>query len=469
MTNNKYLSLMALGSLLLTVTACTSIPKDGGISNVQQIVDKQLGKQNESSIISPDKVLTSEEINAILSAPISLKDAQRLSMQLNPMAKASILNVGIAEADYAQAGRMENPGFALERFSSESYTSSFLFDVGGVLLMPLKRSLEARRLEASRYEAAGAVIEHLADTRRAWINAVAQGHQARLMERALESTQTGNNMTRQMAAIGHSGVIEAAESEMLLSDMHSSLAKQKLAADGAKETLIQQLGLWGDQARALTLPDRLPALPNTRLEIDSVEAQAVTNRIDVQMARADLEGMANNLSLTRKNPFLSAVELGTVTEKEEGEKERGYELELRIPIFDAGGVKSKRAKFLFEQSQAQAQAVAIAAASNARSALAAYNVNWEIARHYKDQFLPLRQRVSREQLLMYNGMLISVFDLLDDMRSAVNVEAGYVNALRDFWLADTDLQQVLTGSGSMAMSFASGSSMPSSESSGEAH
>jgi outer membrane protein TolC len=469
MKNIKHLKSVFLAALVLTVAACTTVPKDGGINEVQRLVDQQLGAQDESSIISPEKALTTEDIRAILSAPISLKDAQRLSMQLNPMAKANILNVGIAEADYAQAGRMENPGFALERFNSETYSSSFLFDVGGVLLMPLKRSLEARRLDSARYEAAGSVIEHLANTRRAWIDAVAEGQQTRLVERALESAATGNNMTRQMAALGHSGVVEAAESEMFLSEMRSGLAKQKLAADGAKEALIQLLGLWGNQARALTLPDELPPLPATKLEIDSVEAQAIANRIDVQMAKANLEGMAKNLSLTRKNPFLSAIELGAVTEKEEGEKARGYELEFRIPVFDAGGVKNRKAKIIFEQSQAQAQAVAISAASNARSALAAYNANWEIVQHYKDQFLPLRQRISQEQLLMYNGMLISVFDLLDDMRSAVGVEAGYVDAVRDFWLADTNLQQVLTGSGSMAMSFASGSSMPSSGSGGEEH
>ena len=60
--------------------------------------------------------------------------------------------------------------------------------------------------------------------------------------------------------------------------------------------------------------------------------------------------------------------------------------------------------------------------------------------------LPLRQQVSEERLLHYNGMLISVFDLLDDVRAAADLEASAIRAVRDFWLADARLQLALTGS-----------------------
>ena len=115
-------------------------------------------------------------------------------------------------------------------------------------------------------------------------------------------------------------------------------------------------------------------------------------------------------------------------EKAEGETERGYELELRLPIFDAGGVKTRKAKIVFEQAQAQAESTAVAAASAAREALASYRSSWEIAQHMRSQMLPIRQRISSEQLLQYNGMLISVFDLLNDLLSATNMEAEYVDA-----------------------------------------
>ena len=43
-------------------------------------------------------------------------------------------------------------------------------------------------------------------------------------------------------------------------------------------------------------------------------------------------------------------------------------------------------------------------------------------------------------LLRYNGMLMSVFELLADSREQVAAVNGYIESLRDFWIAESDLQ-----------------------------
>ncbi len=242
--------------------------------------------------------------------------------------------------------------------------------------------------------------------------------------------------------------------------MRSTLTRQRLAEGAARENLIRKLGLWGASARKLALPERLPELPATLREYASVEGEAIQRRIDVQVANANINAMASNYSLTRRNPFLSSIEIGPVVEKGEDETERAVELEFSIPIFDAGGIANEKARFLFEQSQAQAQSVAIAAASQAREAFLTYRSYWDIARHYTEVLIPLRREVSAERLLHYNGMLLSVFDLLDDVRTAADLEASTIRAVRDFWIADIRLQLALTGA-SPAMSMTAAIAMPS--------
>lgn len=452
--------------LLLTLTACTSIPDDEGITAVQDLVDSQIGNDNPASKLQPENELTPEQITRLLDAPLKAEDAELLSMQLNPQAKANLLKVGIAEADYAQAGRIRNPGFTYERTTEGEYSASLLFDIGGLLLMPLRREVELRRLEAARYDAASGVIEHLTNTRIAWIEAVAEQQLTKLVERSLESAATANDMTRQMTALGHSPMSESAESEIFLGEMRSALTRQRLAESATREALVRQLGLWGHSARNLSLPYQLPALPTSLREYDSVEGEAINRRIDVQIANANLEAMASNYDLTRKNLFLSSIELGPILEKSDGGTERGFELEFSIPIFDAGGISNAKARFLFEQFQAQAQSVAIAAASQAREALQTYRSYWDIARHYEDVLLPLRRRVSEERLLHYNGMLLSVFDLLADVRASADLEANVIRAIRDFWIADARLQLALTGS-SPGMMMSEAVSMPASGSAEE--
>jgi outer membrane protein TolC len=80
-----------------------------------------------------------------------------------------------------------------------------------------------------------------------------------------------------------------------------------------------------------------------------------------------------------------------------------------------------------------------------RESYAAYRTTYDLARHYRDEVVPLRRRISEENLLRYNGMLIGVFELIADAREQVSGVTGYVEALRDYWVADTNLQMALTG------------------------
>ena len=59
----------------------------------------------------------------------------------------------------------------------------------------------------------------------------------------------------------------------------------------------------------------------------------------------------------------------------------------------------------------------VRARSEVREAYGAYRTAFDLARHYRDEIVPLRKRISDENVLRYNGMLISVFELLADARS----------------------------------------------------
>jgi hypothetical protein len=52
----------------------------------------------------------------------------------------------------------------------------------------------------------------------------------------------------------------------------------------------------------------------------------------------------------------------------------------------------------------------------------------------------------KESLRRYNGMLMSPFELMVAAREQVLAINRYIEALRDFWLAESDLDMVLVGS-----------------------
>ena len=61
--------------------------------------------------------------------------------------------------------------------------------------------------------------------------------------------------------------------------------------------------------------------------------------------------------------------------------------------------------------------------------------------------MPLQKRIAEENQLRYNAMQLSVFELLADARDQVRSVNAALEAQRDFWLADADLEAALSGAG----------------------
>ena len=90
--------------------------------------------------------------------------------------------------------------------------------------------------------------------------------------------------------------------------------------------------------------------------------------------------------------------------------------------------------------------MAINAQSEIREAYSRYQTSYEIAKHYRDEIVPLRKKVLDENQLRYNGMLISPFELFADARAQVVSVNQTIAKLNEFWLAETALQMSLVGS-----------------------
>jgi outer membrane protein TolC len=131
-----------------------------------------------------------------------------------------------------------------------------------------------------------------------------------------------------------------------------------------------------------------------------------------------------------------------------------------LPIFDWGSARYARAEYTYMQAVNRAADTAVRARSEVREAYNAYRTAYDLAKHYRDEIVPLRKRISDENVLRYNGMLISVFELLADARSQIASVNAYLEALRDFWMAEANLALALTGKspGSMVMTSSATSS-----------
>ena len=135
--------------------------------------------------------------------------------------------------------------------------------------------------------------------------------------------------------------------------------------------------------------------------------------------------MAKSLGLTRATRFVNALEFGVMRNSfSEDQTERGFEISVELPLFDWGTARVARAEAIYMQSVNRAAQTAVDARSEVRGAYANYRIRHDIARHYRDEIVPLKKRISDENLLRYNGMLIGVFELLADARSQADLDSA---------------------------------------------
>ena len=112
------------------------------------------------------------------------------------------------------------------------------------------------------------------------------------------------------------------------------------------------------------------------------------------------------------------------------------------------------------QSVHRTAAIAQAAQSDVRASYQTYKTAYDVARHYRDEVVPLRKRIADENMLRYSGMQISVFELLEDARAQITSVNNYVEALHDFWIADTELQAAQNGASGASRTATRTTAMP---------
>ena len=445
---------VALAFFALIAGGCVSFAPDGGFGVVGDAVKSRTGQEAVWVRSDKDADTVRFRVKELLAQPLTAESAVQIALLNNPGLQARYADMGIAEADLVQASRWSGPTFSfarLRRGDEIEYERSVFFNFLGLISIPLSTKVERQRFESAQARAAGEALKLALETRKAFFSAVAAEEGVRYMEQVKLAAEASADLARRMAAVGNWSKLNQAREQVFYAEATAQIARIKQARVAARERLTRQMGLWGEDLR-FVLPERLPDLPKAARKAGDLEAQALAQRLDVQGARRETEALAESMGLTQISRFVNLLELGLIHNTESPRPpQRGWEIELRIPIFDFGGARVVRAEQLYMQSVNRVAEAAIRARSEVRENHSAYRTSFDLAQHYRDEIVPLRKRISEEMLLRYNGMLASVFELLADSRDSVMSVNAYIEALRDFWIAESDLQAALTSGSPGAM------------------
>lgn len=445
---------LLLSFVLLTVfSGCTSVSFDQSIADTNQRASAfTQGKLSLVKTLEQRRQMDAL-VAEILKKPLSQADAVQIALANSPALQALLAQHWANAAQTAQKGRISNPIFSFERirFADELEWGRLLsFGLLELLTLPQRYQLAQAQLAQEQLQLTSQVIDQVTQIRQAWVKAVAAQQSLLYARQVNEAAQASAELARRMQVVGNFNKLQRARQQAFYADAIAQLAIAQHASVAAREELVRYLGLNDLQAKQMRLPDRLPDLPKTPLLPDEMGRLASKERLDIQLAQAQYETAAKAQGLTVLSS-LTDIEMGlrrdTVLDQASHTSlpKRGYELNIRLPVFDMGGLKRDAMNAQTLAAANQLEATVRAAGSSLRESYSAYRTSLDVAKHYRDEIVPLRKSISEENLLRYNGMLIGVFELLADTREQINSVMAAIAAEQQFWLSEAALQASLIG------------------------
>ncbi len=418
---------------------------------------------------------TSQEVRAMVHRKtISADTAVQVALLNNKGLQAAYADIGIDAADVWQQILPGNPvvsvgvlGIAApEVVLFRALEAMITTNLQAMMTRERRVDIARTRFTQTQLKAVNETLRLAADTRRAWVRAVSAFETVAYLQQGQVAADAASELAAELGRSGALAKSGQAREHAFYAELTGQLAEARLNAALAKEELTRLMGLWGNDV-SYFVPDKLPALPVSLRSGRSIEAEALRKRVDLQIARLELELAAKSYGLTEATRYVTDLELiaGFEAEQEveteyeivagdlEEEKSRKVvvtpqvEIEFAIPIYDTGKPRVRKAELTYLKGANLLAEKAVNIRSEARSAYINYRSRHEIARHYRRNVLPLRQSVEQESLLTYNGMITNTFELLADTRAKINTLVMSVNAKREFWLADADLNAAIYGPG----------------------
>jgi outer membrane protein TolC len=439
----------ALASAVL-LAACAHFSQDGGFDAVAQTAAPRIGQTALWKRTPEDQARAEHDTAQLLARPLSADDAVRIAILNNGSIQGAFAELGIAEADVVESGRLPNPRFTVRRSSAQGLNDveeTVTVSVLALLTVPYVHGIEKRRFAAVQASCAAQIVQLAARTRQSYFAALAARDTARYRREVEEAAATGAELARRMRQAGNWNPLDEARESSFRAEAGLELERARLAESLAREDLIESLGveITPDE---LQLADRLPEVPPSIEELAQVERTALDDRIDLKAMRADLEALAADLHLTRATRFVNVLDAGP-TRVQQGPSsapyETGFEVSLEVPIFDTGAPRVRKAEARYAQALARFSQAALEARVQVRKAYARLRTAHDIALRQRDEILPLQRAIAEALRLRYDAGQISVFDLLADSRSQIAGMSDYLQSVRDFWIARSALDAALSG------------------------
>jgi cobalt-zinc-cadmium efflux system outer membrane protein len=381
---------------------------------------------------------------------LTADDAVQIAMLSNRDLQAIYTELGVAQADLVQAGLFRNPildAAVLFPLSGVRPDIQLSVVVGflDVLYVPLRKRVAVAHFEEAKLRVTGIVLDFAVQVRTTFYGHQANEQMLELRQSIVQALTASLEVSRRLHEAGNITDLDLARDRALMEASKLALRSAEIAARQSREQLNSLMGAWGEETE-WEIAGRLPDVPEELLPGSGIERTALTRSIDLSHARQRIIAAGQQLGYDRATALLPSMDFGASAERDPVEGWRvGPVLSVPIPLFDQGQARVGRAVAELSRAQHEYYALAVRIRAAARAVQERMRGTRDRALYYRDILLPLRERIVNEAQLQYNAMQIGIFQLLREREQQIEAGVAYVEALREYWLARADLEQISSG------------------------
>lgn len=436
------------------LAGCASVNPRPAFVDAQSKVGERTGHETRWIRSAEEADTVAALVRQLLARELTAEGAAQVALLNNRALQAEYEEIGIAQADLAQAGLLSNPtldltvGFPDHPEAPVVVGGGLVQDFLDFLVRPLRKKVAAAQLEQTKLRIGDEMLRLVARTKSTFYTLQARQQLVSRLELVLEINAAAAELAKRQHEAGNVNDLDLVNQEVAYSQTKADLAFARAQARSDREALNRLMGLWGADTD-WRVADRLPEIPAREVPVVRLESRAIESRLDVAAARWGVDVVGNALALKKGTRYFPiGINVGVFTEREpEATHVRvtGPSLTLQLPIFDTGRASIARLEAEYLRSQRLLEALAIDARSEVRDARDLMIASRDLANYHRTVLLPQRVRILDLTLRHYNMMLKGAYDLLLAKESEVAAERAYIEAWRDYWIAHTELERAVGG------------------------
>jgi len=436
--------------LALWLSGCASTSPKEPFRDVAHDVETRSGHRVRWNQGGDDDREAEKAIDQLLSRELTADAAVQVALVANPTLRAKLEELAIAQSDLVQAGLLRNPVFSFGRTAWDmEHIDPNLFatveqDFLDVLTLPLRKRVAATELEATKLDVGDHVLELAAQVRTAFYNAQAAEQVAQMRRLVEEASQTSAEIARRQHAAGNMSDL-ALNTELALA-AQTALDRRRAEGDVAvaREQLNKLMGTWGPRT-AWKTATRLPEMPREEAPLEHLESVAIARRLDIGAARRNVQAMGYALSLAKTTRWTGTVSVAVEAGRLRHNKRFSFgpSIGIEIPLFDQRQAQIARLEAFHRQAEDELAALAIDVRADVRSSRARVLTARGLVEDYTKVVVPIRENVVRFSQEQYDAMLLGVYQLIQAKQNEFEAYRETIEALRDYWIARSDLERAV--------------------------